>query len=132
LVNQALAKLLEGHNTTISIAHRLSTIKRSDRIIVIGSDGTIAEEGSYRELSANADGAFSKLMEWQMSGGEGGMESSTSPRPSEREEIEHNLGEEPNGEEDHDDGKEATMTRKDDVNAAEAVVERTTSTKDRS
>ena len=70
LVNEALAALLRGNNTTISIAHRLSTIKRSDRIVVLSSDGTVAETGSYRELSGNPDGAFSKLMEWQMSGGE--------------------------------------------------------------
>jgi putative ABC transport system ATP-binding protein len=70
LVNSALAALLRGNNTTISIAHRLSTIKRSDTIIVLGNDGTVAEQGSYEELSARPDGAFTKLMEWQMSGGE--------------------------------------------------------------
>ncbi|KAJ5653141.1 ABC transporterintegral membrane type 1 [Penicillium lividum] len=70
LVNSALAALLQGNNTTISIAHRLSTIKRSDTIIVLGPDGTVAEQGSYTELSARPDGAFTKLMEWQLSGGE--------------------------------------------------------------
>ena len=70
LVNSALAALLRGNNTTISIAHRLSTIKRSDTIIVLGNDGTVAEQGSYEQLSARPDGAFTKLMEWQMSGGE--------------------------------------------------------------
>lgn len=70
LVNSALAALLRGNNTTISIAHRLSTIKRSDTIIVLGTDGTVAEQGSYEELSSRPDGAFTKLMEWQMSGGE--------------------------------------------------------------
>jgi putative ABC transport system ATP-binding protein len=75
LVNSALAALLRGHNTTISIAHRLSTIKRSDTIIVLGTDGRVAEHGSYRELSSRPDGAFTKLMEWQMSGGE------TAPQP---------------------------------------------------
>lgn len=70
LVNSALAALLRGNNTTISIAHRLSTIKRSDTIIVLGPDGTVAEQGSYEELSSRPDGAFTKLMEWQMSGGD--------------------------------------------------------------
>ncbi|KAG0157868.1 hypothetical protein PDIDSM_5380 [Penicillium digitatum] len=70
LVNSALAALLRGNNTTISIAHRLSTIKRSDTIIVLGPDGKVAELGSYDELSSRPDGAFTKLMEWQMSGGE--------------------------------------------------------------
>ncbi|PWY87744.1 peptide exporter, ABC superfamily [Aspergillus heteromorphus CBS 117.55] len=70
LVNSALAALLRGNNTTISIAHRLSTIKRSDTIIVLAPDGKVAEQGSFEELSARPDGAFTKLMEWQMSGGE--------------------------------------------------------------
>lgn len=70
LVNSALAALLRGNNTTISIAHRLSTIKRSDTIIVLGNDGRVAEIGSYKELSARPEGAFTKLMEWQMTGGE--------------------------------------------------------------
>jgi len=70
LVNEALSTLLRGNNTTISIAHRLSTIKRSDLIICIGSDGRVAEVGSYAALSANRQGAFSKLMEWQISGGD--------------------------------------------------------------
>ncbi|RYP69518.1 hypothetical protein DL771_006033 [Monosporascus sp. 5C6A] len=70
LVNAALGELLKGRNTTISIAHRLSTIKRSDQIIVLNSNGTVAETGSYAELNANKESAFSKLMEWQMSGGD--------------------------------------------------------------
>lgn len=70
LVNSALAALLRGNNTTISIAHRLSTIKRSDTIIVLGNDGKVAEIGSYKDLSSRPDGAFTKLMEWQMTGGD--------------------------------------------------------------
>lgn len=70
LVNAALTALLRGQNTTITIAHRLSTIKRSDQIIVLGTDGRVAEMGTYKNLSSNPDSAFSKLMEWQMSSGE--------------------------------------------------------------
>ncbi len=62
LVNQALHRMLEGSNTTISIAHRLSTIQRSDSIIVIGSDGKVAQMGGFGELSADKGGAFAKLM----------------------------------------------------------------------
>ncbi|KAG8624870.1 hypothetical protein KVT40_006621 [Elsinoe batatas] len=87
LVNQALATLLAGNNTTISIAHRLSTIKRSDLIICIGADGRVAETGTYRELSEKEDGAFKKLMEWQMSGGEGGKISTRGAKVTEEEEI---------------------------------------------
>jgi putative ABC transport system ATP-binding protein len=61
---------MKADNTTISIAHRLSTIKRSDTIIVLSSNGTVAEQGTYKELSSKPDGAFTKLMEWQMSGSE--------------------------------------------------------------
>ncbi|PWW77488.1 hypothetical protein C7212DRAFT_292965 [Tuber magnatum] len=68
-VNEALNGLMNSDCTTISIAHRLSTIKRSDRIIVLGVDGRLAETGSFRELSAR-DGPFSRLMEWQLHGGE--------------------------------------------------------------
>ena len=68
-VNEALTGLMKSDCTTISIAHRLSTIKRSDRIIVLGVDGGVAETGSFRELSAR-DGPFSRLMEWQLHGGE--------------------------------------------------------------
>ena len=70
LVNEALAALLKGNNTTISIAHRLSTIKRSDSVIVLSPDGKVAQQGSYAELSRDRNGAFAKLMEWQMSGGD--------------------------------------------------------------
>jgi putative ABC transport system ATP-binding protein len=96
LVNSALAALLKGHNTTISIAHRLSTIKRSDRIIVLGSNGKVAEEGTYKKLSANPESAFSKLMEWQMSGGDAaadkpGMLRESEGRVMEIEEIADDL-----------------------------------------
>jgi putative ABC transport system ATP-binding protein len=93
LVNSALAALLKGHNTTISIAHRLSTIKRSDHIIVLGNDGKVAETGTYPALSSNPDSAFSKLMEWQMSGGDAADKRATEPEGhlTETEEISDDL-----------------------------------------
>jgi putative ABC transport system ATP-binding protein len=90
LVNQALGKLLEERNTTISIAHRLSTIKRADRIICLSADGQVAEEGSYQELTSNPEGAFNKLMEWQLSGGDTAPQL-TNPKLTEEEEIERDL-----------------------------------------
>jgi putative ABC transport system ATP-binding protein len=84
---------MRGNNTTISIAHRLSTIKRSDRIICIGADGQVAEEGTFAELSNNPNGAFSKLMEWQLSGGEEPTPLRKNPKPTEEEEIEVDLEE---------------------------------------
>ncbi|KAA8907349.1 P-loop containing nucleoside triphosphate hydrolase protein [Sphaerosporella brunnea] len=68
-VNEALSKLMESSTTTISIAHRLSTIKRSGHIIVLGNDGKVAETGTFEELSSR-NGPFSRLMEWQINGGE--------------------------------------------------------------
>ncbi|RJE25499.1 ATP-dependent permease [Aspergillus sclerotialis] len=113
LVNGALASLLRGNNTTISIAHRLSTIKRSDTIIVLGSDGKVAEQGPYEELSARPDGAFTKLMEWQLSGGDTSKPSSNPPISQmtqeklwrlEKEELElENEGENEYNEEENDD-----------------------------
>jgi putative ABC transport system ATP-binding protein len=92
LVNQALAALLRGNNTTISIAHRLSTIKRSERVVVIGPDGRVAEQGSYRELAAREDGAFAQLMRWQLTGESGPVEPKKDrPVPTEEEEIEYEL-----------------------------------------
>lgn len=123
LVNEAIGSLLRGSNTTISIAHRLSTIKRSDTIICLGSDGRVAEMGSYQELSNNPDGAFTKLMEWQMSGGETdgaaghelGIAASGRGPPSETEEIEHLLHSGEGEGEDEDDMQgsrvEETVTR---------------------
>ena len=93
LVNEALAGLLRGNNTTISIAHRLSTIKRSDQIIVLNNEGKVAEIGSYAQLAANPESAFSKLMEWQMSGGEipDKRTPGSGPKITEAEEMEQDL-----------------------------------------
>lgn len=103
LVNSALAALLRGNNTTISIAHRLSTIKRSDTIIVLGNDGTVAEQGSYEQLSANPDGAFTKLMEWQMSGGEAQNPPTRSVEPDELYKLQKEMEPEQDLEEDEVD-----------------------------
>ncbi|KAL1900278.1 ATP-binding cassette permease mdl1 [Sporothrix stenoceras] len=106
LVNAALAALLKGRSTTISIAHRLSTIKRSDQIIVLSNQGTVAETGRYADLSADPNSAFSRLMEWQMSGGE---VTASPPRNdghvTEKERIEDDL-EEPLPEEEEEEDLE--------------------------
>ena len=58
----------------------------------------MAEIGTFEELSNNPDGAFTKLMEWQMSGGEApqdahqlGVDAKATGPPTEKEEIEHLL-----------------------------------------
>lgn len=105
LVNSALAELLKGRSTTISIAHRLSTIKRSDQIIVLSNEGTVAEIGSYTELSANPESAFSRLMEWQMSGGDvpADHRARSDGHITEAEEIEEELEEQQEPEEDEEE-----------------------------
>ena len=128
-MNSALAALLRGNNTTISIAHRLSTIKRSDRIIVLSSDGKVAEQGSYKELSNNPHGAFSKLMEWQMSGGEtdgdgaAGTSITKGPSgpPTEEDDVLLGIGEEEGEGEGEDEG---IKVRKGEESKTEAVLEK--------
>lgn len=125
LVNSALAALLRGHNTTISIAHRLSTIKRSDHIIVLGNDGKVAETGTYNALSNSPDSAFSKLMEWQMSGGDAADKRAMEPEGhlTETEQIADDLA---HMEEDSaDDVDEGAEVRKADQTKTEAVLEKT-------
>lgn len=127
LVNQALGSLLAENNTTISIAHRLSTIKRSDTIICIGSDGKIAETGTFKELSQKEEGTFKKLMEWQLSGNEGARQSrARGPEVTDEEEIEYKLTEQ--GEEGAEGqelvDEQATKVRGEDVTEGEAVAER--------
>ncbi|KAI9887145.1 MAG: ATP-binding cassette permease mdl1 [Watsoniomyces obsoletus] len=142
LVNSALTALLRGNNTTISIAHRLSTIKRSDLLIVLSSEGKVAEQGTFKELSSKPDGAFTKLMEWQMSGGSGGADDTTpqpqfgappDPRgpPTEAEEIQHRLGTNENGNEGESESEregemeeESVKVKKGKVSAPEVVLEK--------
>ncbi|KAI5290107.1 ATP-binding cassette permease mdl1 [Ascosphaera aggregata] len=106
LVNSALTALLRSNNTTISIAHRLSTVKRSDFIVVLNSEGKVAEQGTYAELSSR-NGPFTQLMEWQMHGGEvsGHVDSALRGPPSEGEELQEKFanGYEEENEEDHNE-----------------------------
>jgi putative ABC transport system ATP-binding protein len=68
LVNDALQKVMRSDSTTLTIAHRLATIRRADWIIVLSSEGQVAEQGTYAQLSRKKDGAFNKLMQMQMEG----------------------------------------------------------------
>ena len=67
LDNIAQRKVLESvyaeQCTVIMVAHRLSTVKNCDKIIVL-SNGTVAEEGTFDELMA-AHGQFYELMRRQ-------------------------------------------------------------------
>jgi ABC-type multidrug transport system fused ATPase/permease subunit len=55
LIQEGLDSLSE--KTVISIAHRISTLETTDLIIVM-KDGSIVEEGSFKELLANKDSIF--------------------------------------------------------------------------
>ena len=68
LVNDALQKVMRSDSTTLTIAHRLATIRRADWIIVLSSEGKVAEQGTYAELSRKHNGAFNELMQMQMEG----------------------------------------------------------------
>ncbi|MEI6650546.1 MAG: ABC transporter ATP-binding protein [Candidatus Moraniibacteriota bacterium] len=65
-IQEALVELMKG-KTAIIIAHRLSTIRRMDRIVVLGEDGTIEEEGTHSELLAR-DGHYAMLWNRQTGG----------------------------------------------------------------
>jgi len=68
LVNDALQKVMRSDSTTLTIAHRLATIRRADWIIVLSSEGKVAEQGTNAQLSKKKNGAFNKLMQMQMEG----------------------------------------------------------------
>jgi putative ABC transport system ATP-binding protein len=68
LVNDALQKVMRSDSTTLTIAHRLATVRRADWIIVLSSEGEVAEQGTYAQLSRKPKGAFNKLMQMQMEG----------------------------------------------------------------
>lgn len=63
-IQEAVANI-SGQSTIVAIAHRLSTIRNADLILVI-SDGTIAERGTHEELMA-AGGIYANLQHIQES-----------------------------------------------------------------
>ncbi len=65
-IQEALAELMKG-KTAIVIAHRLSTIRRMDRIVVLGENGTVEEEGTHEDLLAR-NGHYAALWARQTGG----------------------------------------------------------------
>ncbi|EDO18096.1 hypothetical protein Kpol_1045p83 [Vanderwaltozyma polyspora DSM 70294] len=62
-INYTFGKLMKSKSITIiSIAHRLSTIRRSENVIVLGNDGSVAEVGKFKELYADPGSELSKLL----------------------------------------------------------------------
>lgn len=64
-IQDALTELMRG-KTTIVIAHRLSTIQKMDRIVVL-ENGSIAEEGTHKELLEKG-GFYADLWNHQIGG----------------------------------------------------------------
>ena len=60
---QSSIESLQGELTLVIVAHRLSTIRKSDLILVI-SQGSIAESGKYEDLQS-LGGIFSKMVKSQ-------------------------------------------------------------------
>lgn len=97
-VNETLAKVMQENSTTISIAHRLSTIRRSEFVIVLSPDGTVAEHGRFSKLYMNPNSALSKLLK----SNEDELVPRQSPKITEREEYEAEAEEEEEFEESND------------------------------
>ena len=64
-VQGALSRLLTG-KTVLVIAHRMRTVEAADHIVVL-ADGTVAEEGSPKELLANENSIFHRMTKLQSS-----------------------------------------------------------------
>ena len=63
VIQEALSRLIRN-KTVMVIAHRMRTVSGADKIVVL-SDGTIAEEGSPRDLLARKDSAFHRMARLQ-------------------------------------------------------------------
>lgn len=62
LIQTALSRLI-ADKTVLVIAHRMRTVAGADKIVVL-SDGTVAEEGSPKEL-AEKNGVYANMVKLQ-------------------------------------------------------------------
>jgi len=63
LIQEAIDRLVHGR-TTFAIAHRLSTLQHANRLLVL-EKGKLAETGTHRELLANENGIYRRLVDVQ-------------------------------------------------------------------
>ena len=63
IIQEALSRLIRN-KTVLVIAHRMRTVSGADKIVVL-SDGTVAEEGSPRDLLSQKDSAFRRMAQLQ-------------------------------------------------------------------
>ena len=68
VIQEALSRLIRN-KTVMVIAHRMRTVSGADKIVVL-SDGTIAEEGSPKDLLAQKDSAFRRMAQLQTASAE--------------------------------------------------------------
>ena len=68
VIQEALSRLIRN-KTVMVIAHRMRTVSGADKIVVL-SDGTIAEEGSPKDLLAQKDSAFHRMAQLQTASAE--------------------------------------------------------------
>ena len=68
VIQEALSRLIRN-KTVLVIAHRMRTVSGADRIVVL-SEGTVAEEGSPKELLARNDSMFRRMAQLQTAGAE--------------------------------------------------------------
>ena len=68
VIQEALSRLIRN-KTVMVIAHRMRTVSGADKIVVL-SDGTIAEEGSPKDLLAQKDSMFHRMAQLQTASAE--------------------------------------------------------------
>ncbi|MBR3494540.1 MAG: ABC transporter ATP-binding protein [Clostridia bacterium] len=68
VIQEALSRLIRN-KTVLVIAHRMRTVSGADKIVVL-SDGTIAEEGSPKDLLAQKDSTFRRMAQLQTASAE--------------------------------------------------------------
>lgn len=72
VVTEALVNKRPAGQTVVAVAQTLSTVRAADKIIFVGSDGTIKEQGTWEELVA-LGGGFAEFVKIQgLSGSDGG------------------------------------------------------------
>lgn len=104
-INETLERLMKvGNMTTISIAHRLSTIERCEDILVLGYDGTIVEQGKFRDLWANKNSRLWKLL------------NSTPERGKKRKDGDNNEHDNDHDNEDGENNEDEENKKKEDEN----------------
>ncbi len=68
VIQEALSRLIRN-KTVMVIAHRMRTVSGADKIVVL-SDGTIAEEGSPKDLLTQKDSVFHRMAQLQTASAE--------------------------------------------------------------